>query len=159
MPPNASERAQLRATRSGPAKKGRREENGAHARKTKKSVFRRACPRAQTRRRPRKIQKTTQSRRAPRKTYEAPHTQRRGRQTPPRRPSRRPARPTRESAKLLQTFCGARATRAGEQLPRQAADASHTRRAAREKSGDRRWPPLSSRISDSSVNFPSATRC
>ena len=87
MPPNASERAQLRATRSGPAKKGRREENGAHARKTKKSVSRRAYPRAQTRRRPRKIRKTTQSRRGPRKTYEAPHTQRRGHQTPPRRPS------------------------------------------------------------------------
>lgn len=87
MPPNASERAQLRAARSGPAKKGRRAEDGARARKTKKSVFRRACPRAQTRRRPRKIQKTTQSRRAPRKTYEAQHTPRRGRQKPPRRPS------------------------------------------------------------------------
>ena len=82
MPPNASERAQIRAARSGPAKQGRRKENGAHARKTKKSVSRRACPLAQTRRRPRKIQKTTQSRRAPRKTYEAQHTPRRGRQKP-----------------------------------------------------------------------------
>ena len=87
MPPNASERAQLRATRSGPAKKGRREENGAHARKTKKSVFRNTYPHAQTRRRQHKIHKTAQSRRALPKTYEAMHTQRRGRQTPPRRPS------------------------------------------------------------------------
>ena len=64
-----------------------RDENRANAAKTKKSVFRRAGPLAQTRRRPRKIQKTAQSRRAPRKTYKAPHTQRRGRQTPPNRPS------------------------------------------------------------------------
>lgn len=141
------------------AKTSPRDENRANVAKTKKSVSRRACPHAQTRRHPRKIQKTTQSRRAPRKTYEAPHIQRRGRQTPPRRPSRRPARQTRKSAKLLQTFCKTRATRAGEQLPPQAADVAHTRRATREKSGDRRGPPLSSRISDSSVNFPSATRC
>ena len=115
------------------AKTSPRDENRANAAKTKKSVFSRACPRAQTRRRPRKIQKTTQSRRAPRKTYEVPHPPRRGRQTPPRRPSRRPARQTRKSAKLLQTFCRARATRAGQPIPPQAADVSHTRRAERKK--------------------------
>ena len=69
------------------AKTSPRDENRENAAKTKKSVFRRAYPRAQTRRRQRTIQKTAQSRRALPKTYEAPHTQRRGRQTPPHRPS------------------------------------------------------------------------